>query len=221
MPEYYCRFPSQASSKVWEPDLRIQVENDWELETGKPLPIINPSTGSQFVCPSNEIPVMVTISGYIGRWSSVNYWDELYLCSSQALNGPHSRMLYFWNTCHGDGGSSLTHSGAQPGGYYWENCFNEGLSGQGLSVATTNGQDLYWAIQIRIITVYKPGVTVGEKITKSKMDVLKSYMYYKTNGSTNPTTATQGATATASLANTYGRGTVSQGGSIQASWYNG
>lgn len=219
MPEYTCRLPSQASSSTWDPGLSQQVANNQHLVDNTPRQIINSSTGGQFVCPSGEVPYSITISGYIGRFASINYWNELYVSTNNGTSGPHARILRFWDTCQGDGGSHLTHTGQQPGGETYSYVFNEGFSGKGLCLYVTNGasSDLYWSIQIKIKTIAKPRVNVGDVITKAQMDALKNYQSWK---NITATAATQGAAATAALANTYGRGTVSAGGTIQASWYN-
>lgn len=74
-------------------------------------------------------------------------------------------------------------------------------------------------VTVTIKTVTKPTVSAGSIITKTQMDTLKDY---QTHRGKSPTAVTQYDTAKASVANTYGKSTVTAGSTIiDDSWYNG
>lgn len=220
---YYTCMLRQATNGVNEDHMFWSGGN---IANPRAIPIYKSDGTTIFKLNDNEIATNVTIQGNIARGASIYAPDELYLCTSTGRNGPHSFLLRFGLSDYSSGGTNLSHTGYQPAysteaPQQWHGCFNLNLKGKALYIFDTNANPSAHIrnCQVKITTVIVPKVTIGDVITKSQMDVLKDYQYYASNGSTNPTAATQGDKATAALANTYGRGTVSQGGLIQAGWY--
>ena len=114
-----------------------ESKTSW-MNDGSAIKIMTSSGGStQVTLNSNEFPVKVTVSGWLGRVASLNGNDTIRIHNNADSSG-YTVSPQFFVKCDSDGGTSMTHSSPA-----WVNFVGKNLKGVGLCIRNTNGASHY------------------------------------------------------------------------------
>ena len=114
-----------------------ESKTSW-MNSGTAIKIMTSSGGStQVTLNSNEFPVKVTVSGWLGRVASLNANDSIRIHNNADSSG-YTVSPTFFVRCDSDGGTSITHSNPA-----WVDFVGKNLKGAGLCIRNTNGASHY------------------------------------------------------------------------------